>query len=85
MALENLKDILGGPEEKKPPKTMKHILHRRTTNGGHVFEHHFTHPEHYPMEDFAHSTSDSAIQHFTDHGTDKAMESVPVEPIQKVE
>jgi len=70
MALDHLKDIMGGTEPPKAPKKLKHILHRRATNGGHVFEHHFDHPDH-KMEEHAFEDHDSAVDHFIDHGTDE--------------
>lgn len=68
--MNSVADVLGGPHVQKPPKQIEHIRHRRTKNGGHIFEHHFTHPEHYKFEEHAHDNTDDAVNHFIEHGTD---------------
>lgn len=54
----------------KPEKKIKSIHHRRGTDGSHIFEHHHHAPEHHPMEEHTKPDTDSAIEHFMQHGTD---------------
>ena len=72
-----IQDVLGGPHVTKPPKELDHIRHRRTKNKGHIFEHHFTHPEEYKHEEHAFGDDDSALKHFMTNGTDKTPEPDP--------
>lgn len=84
--MKHLADVMGGGSS-KPAKKIHHIRHRRTANGGHVFEHHHTHPEHHPTEEHSYDTTDGAVSHFIDHATDEnpgegqPMESASSEPM----
>jgi hypothetical protein len=42
----------------KPAKKMSHMVVKHAANGGHIMEHHYTHPEHHPMEE--HTTKGDA-------------------------
>lgn len=74
--MDSVKDILGGAEVSKPAKKIKHITHRRTTNGGHVFEHHHTHPEHHESEEHSYSKDRDAIKHFIQNGTSASPDDI---------
>ena len=73
--MDSVKDVLGGHETKKPEKKVKHIVHRRTKNGGHIFEHHFTHPEHHEKEEHAYNSDKDAVAHFMANATDMQPQS----------
>jgi hypothetical protein len=72
MAMDSVKDILGGHEAHKPAKKIKEIRHRHGADGSHIFEHHHTHPEHHPMEEHTAPHDDAAIEHFMQNATQPA-------------
>ena len=53
---------LGGDDE-KPAKKISHIVTRKSKNGGHVHEHHHTHPEAHPMEEHVTKGDDEMAEH----------------------
>lgn len=63
---EHVKHGLGGSDD-KPKKEIDHIVHRKSTNGDHIFEHHHTHPEHHPMETHTKRGDDEMVAHMLDH------------------
>ena len=67
-----VKDALGGVDKsKKPKKEIKHLVHKRSKNGGHIIEHHHTAPEHHPMEEHTFDNHDDMLNHVMEHMTDK--------------
>lgn len=57
---------LGG-DDSKPPKVISHIVHRKSANGDHIFEHHHTHPEHHPKEEHTKRGDDEMVEHMMQH------------------
>ena len=57
---------LGGSDS-KPPKVISHIVHRKSANGDHIFEHHHTHPDHHPKEEHTKRGDDEMVEHMMQH------------------
>lgn len=55
-------ESLGGSHD-KPKKEIDHIKVRKAANGGHIMEHHHTHPEHHPVEHHTTKGDDAMVQH----------------------
>jgi hypothetical protein len=53
---------LGG-DDQKPKKEIEHVKVRKAANGGHIIEHHHTHPEHHPMEEHTTKSDDEMAEH----------------------
>lgn len=49
--------------ESKPEKKIKHIATRKSANGGHIHEHHFTHSDAHPMEEHSTQGDDAMVDH----------------------
>lgn len=60
---EGVKHDLGGSDGKKPKKEIERIVHRKSTNGDHIFEHHHRHPDHHPMETHTKRGDDEMVAH----------------------
>jgi hypothetical protein len=58
----DIKQELGGSEH-KPKKEISHIVTRKSANGGHIHEHHHTHPAHHPKEEHTTSGDDAMAEH----------------------
>lgn len=54
---------LGGGKHEKPKKEIKEVRVRKGKSGGHVIEHHHTHPEHHPMEEHVTKGDDAMAAH----------------------
>lgn len=63
---EAVHHALGGSGT-KPPKVISHIVHRKSANGDHIFEHHHTHPEHHPKEEHTKRGDDEMVEHMMQH------------------
>lgn len=50
-----------------PEKKIKHIVTRKSANGGHVHEHHHTHPDVHPMEEHTTQGDDGMVGHMMDN------------------
>lgn len=57
---------LGGSTE-TPKKEIKHVITRKSKNGGHIHEHHHTHPDHHPMEEHTTHGDDAMVEHLLQH------------------
>lgn len=55
-----------GAEHSKPHKEIKEIRIRKGKSGGHIIEHHHTHPEHHPVEEHVAPTMDALHDHMED-------------------
>lgn len=55
-------EALGG-HEKKPAKEIDHIRIRKAKSGGHIIEHHHTHPDHHPKEEHVTRGDDQLAEH----------------------
>lgn len=56
-------DHMGGHDGKAPKKEIHEIRVRKGKSGGHVIEHHHTHPGHHPMEEHVTKTDDDMADH----------------------
>jgi hypothetical protein len=64
--MDAVSHALGGSES-KPPKVISHMVHRKSANGDHIFEHHHTHPEHHPKEEHTKRGDDEMVEHMMQH------------------
>lgn len=56
-----------GADDSKPAKHISHIVHKKSHNGDHIFEHHHTHPEHHPSETHTKRGDDEMVEHMMQH------------------
>lgn len=59
---EAVSDHMGGHAE-KPKKEIHEIRVRKGKSGGHIIEHHHTHPSHHPMEEHVTKNDDEMAEH----------------------
>lgn len=61
---EAVRHSLGGEHaDHKPAKEISEVRVRKGKSGGHVIEHHHTHPEHHPMEEHVTKGDDEMAEH----------------------
>ena len=61
----NAKDGLAGKTGENPPKVISHIIHHKTVDGKHHFEHHHNPP--HPVEHHVKNNDDEMLEHMMQH------------------